>query len=376
MATTTLKTTIQLRRDTATNWSSVGATFIPKAGEPVVTLPSGTQTVAMLKVGDGTSTWNDLKYVGVSADGKTLVVNENTGTLGILGFDQATNTTVLCKNADGDMVWEAFDPSAISDALQNVYTKAQTDEEIKKAVSTLYKFVASIQFVNLPEANADTVGNVYNIKDAFTTTDKFLEGAGEKYDAGNNIVIVSYENGSGENPVTEYAYDVLAAPLDVAGIATEAVNEVVDLFKQNVVSGISNPVFDSESGEFQIPFTKFDGTDDTGAIINTNEHIVIPLVSSTQPGLMSSADKAKLDTVGEGAIAGIKIGSQDIPAVDGIAIIPIGNDQNLGGVKSSDINNMVEINADGTMEVVSLGISKLTQSADEELIISGGSSVI
>ena len=74
----TLKTTIQLRRDTAENWVT-NKDFIPAAGEPCYDLDAGT-----LKIGDGSTTYENLiafnageiptgatHYEGVRADGET-----------------------------------------------------------------------------------------------------------------------------------------------------------------------------------------------------------------------------------------------------------------------------------------------------------------
>lgn len=84
------------------------------------------------------------------------------------------------------------------------------------SVST-YKACGSIYFADLPALNSNNVGNVYNIKDAFVTTEDFYEGAGISYAAGNNVAIIQIENivyspyqvESGENPhdLGLYEYD-------------------------------------------------------------------------------------------------------------------------------------------------------------------------
>ena len=58
-----LKTTILLRRATQAQWDAIAGTFIPKAGEPCVTLDG--KNKGQIKVGDGTTSWGGLKYVGV-----------------------------------------------------------------------------------------------------------------------------------------------------------------------------------------------------------------------------------------------------------------------------------------------------------------------
>ena len=58
-----LKTTILLRRATQAQWDAIAGTFIPKAGEPCVTLDG--KNKGQIKIGDGTAPWGELKYAGV-----------------------------------------------------------------------------------------------------------------------------------------------------------------------------------------------------------------------------------------------------------------------------------------------------------------------
>lgn len=58
-----LKTTILLRRATQAQWDAIAGTFIPKAGEPCVTLDG--KNKGQIKIGDGTTPWGELKYAGV-----------------------------------------------------------------------------------------------------------------------------------------------------------------------------------------------------------------------------------------------------------------------------------------------------------------------
>lgn len=61
MANETLKTQIQVRRDTTANWTA-NKDVVPAAGEPCYDLEQGT-----LKMGDGVTTYENLKPVGASA---------------------------------------------------------------------------------------------------------------------------------------------------------------------------------------------------------------------------------------------------------------------------------------------------------------------
>lgn len=89
-------------------------------------------------------------------------------------------------------------------------TDAYTKGEIDGKVSSVYKPAGSVAFADLPAAAEATLGNVYNVTDAFTTTADFVEGAGNKHPAGTNVVIVSTGEGT-------YGYDVLAGFVDLSG---------------------------------------------------------------------------------------------------------------------------------------------------------------
>lgn len=83
--------------------------------------------------------------------------------------------------------------------------------------ASIYKASGSIYFSELPSLSSSRVGNVYNIKDSFTTTSEFYEGAGYTYAAGTNVSIIQAEEvtyipdevESSENPheLGLYEYD-------------------------------------------------------------------------------------------------------------------------------------------------------------------------
>lgn len=77
--------------------------------------------------------------------------------------------------------------------------------------ATVYKPAGSVTFANLPTPSKSTLGYVYDVSDAFTTTSDFKEGSGKKYPAGTNVAIVDI--GTDENPI--YKYDVLSGFIDM-----------------------------------------------------------------------------------------------------------------------------------------------------------------
>lgn len=55
-----IKATIQLRRATEEKWNEIGSSFIPKEGEPCLTLDG--ENAGKVKYGDGINTWSNLLY--------------------------------------------------------------------------------------------------------------------------------------------------------------------------------------------------------------------------------------------------------------------------------------------------------------------------
>ena len=127
-------------------------------------------------------------------------------------------------------------------------TDAYTKDEINAKISAVYKPAGSVAFAALPALAEDVLGNVYNVTDAFTTTANFVEGAGNKYPKGTNVVVVKV--GLYKTTVDEQGHVTAAAPVTKADI-----------------TGLGIPAQDTTYDE----------------------------ATTTKAGLMSAADKTKLD---------------------------------------------------------------------------------
>ncbi len=88
-------------------------------------------------------------------------------------------------------------------------TDAYTKTEVDAKIGSVYKPGGSVPFASLPTADKEHLGMVYNVTDAFTTTDSFIDGAGHGYPAGTNVVIIL----DGET----YKYDTLSGFVDLSG---------------------------------------------------------------------------------------------------------------------------------------------------------------
>lgn len=97
----------------------------------------------------------------------------------------------------------------------------------------------------------------------------------------------------------------------------------------------------------------------------------------TIPGLLSNSDATKLAGIATGAqvnvIEKIKINGAELTVgADKSVNIPFATNNTIGVVLSSDAENKVAVGADGTMEVNSLNVNKLTQTDGDTLILNGG----
>ena len=61
--------------------------------------------------------------------------------------------------------------------------------------------------------------------------------------------------------------------------------------------------------------------------------------------------------------------------IDKTVNIPVATNEHLGVVRGSTDENKIKINADGTMEVSNINISKIIQDDNTTFVLSGGSSV-
>lgn len=98
--------------------------------------------------------------------------------------------------------------------IDDAYTKTEADSKIAAAVSSVYKPMGSSAFSDLPGLGGLSVGDVYNVTTAFTTTEQFVEGAGLSFPVGTNICVVEVDGVK--------KWDVLAGMVDLSEYAKTA----------------------------------------------------------------------------------------------------------------------------------------------------------
>lgn len=121
-------------------------------------------------------------------------------------------------------------PNSVEDAANKAYVDGkvsglQNAEQVQAAISaqlgSVYKPMGSCAFDGLPPKAQAQPGWVFNITDAFTTTDAFAEGPGHAYPAGTNIVWIKDQNGV-------EMWDVLAGTIDLTELTADEVQSIWD----------------------------------------------------------------------------------------------------------------------------------------------------
>lgn len=155
-----LQTLIQLRRGFQAQWDAVANTYIPKAGEPCVTLDG--KNKGQIKIGDGTSTWGELKYVGVNEGAMHFIgtvatkaeLPENAETGDIYQVTEDSKMYIW----DGDS-WEIF--HAVD--LSNYYTKEETTNLVTVEIGKVNeKITANTEKLNEVETKIGEVETKVN----------------------------------------------------------------------------------------------------------------------------------------------------------------------------------------------------------------------
>lgn len=254
--------------------------------------------------------------------------------------------------------------TAINNKFNDYYTKTEADSKIDSkiatAISSTYKPAGSTMFSFLPSVGADQEGKVYNIIDAFTTTENFVEGAGNNYPAGTNIVCIDTDDAG------TYKWDVLAGFIDLSGY--ETTSDVTAKLAQKV---------DKVEGSSLVEDTLITKLRDLAEIKSVSEEFEIGEEDNILSIQAISQEKITgLPAALAEKVKGITLGTTPLEVSEGIVTIPIATAEAIGVVKSSTAENGVNVNSDGTMTVNNINLSKITQTSGTELILNGGDATV
>lgn len=338
---------------------------------------------ALTKLAATTSS-GDLTEDVLELQGKVAALETAVGSKGAESSIVATDLWAAIEEIKA--AYEAADLAINSDLDTNYYdktaTNAKIDEKIATAISTTYKAAGSVEFAALPALAKTEEGKVYNVLDAFTTTEDFVEGAGSKYPVGANVVCVDVGDGV-------YKWDVLAGFVDLSAYeqtasVDEKLNNKVDkipgssLVEDTLIEKLRNldasleGKVDKVEGSSLVEDTLIEKLRGLADIKSTSAEFVV-----TPEGQLSiqAIDQNKItglpDALAE-KLSGIKLGNVLLEDADGVVTIPIATADQIGVVKGTNAENGVTVAHDGTMSVNSVNISKLVQDEDDILVLDGG----
>lgn len=354
--------------DELTNYAKTSP--VAYVGQVVTLVKESENTVEAYMIQNAAGTLMKLASTTASGDltkdvqelqGKVSALESSVGTKEEESSITASNLWAAIEEVKA--AYESAD-TVINNKFNNYYTKTEADSKIDSkiatAISSTYKPAGSTMFSFLPSVGANQEGKVYNIIDEFTTTEDFVEGAGNQYPAGTNIVCIDSDDAGA------YKWDVLAGFVDLSEY--ETTSDVTTKLAQKVdkVEG-SSLVEDALITKLR-DLAEIKGVSEEFEIGEEDDVLSIQAISQEKITGLPAALAEKLK--------GVTLGNTPLEASDGVVTIPIATAEAVGVVKSSAAENGVNVNSDGTMTVNNINLSKITQTPDTELILNGGDATV
>lgn len=308
-----------------------------------------------------TTASGDLTEDVLELQGKVSALETSVGTKEEESSITASNLWAAIEEVKA--AYEAAD-SSINGKFNDYYNKTEADSKIDQkiatAISSTYKPAGSIMFSFLPTLGADQEGKVYNIIDAFTTTEDFVEGADNKYPAGTNVVCIDTDDAG------TYKWDVLAGFVDLSGYETTSSVDTKLANKVDKVEG-SSLVQDTLIAKLW-GLAEIKGVSDELEIDPDDKILGVKAIAQEKITGLPAALAEKIKS--------ITVGTTPLQISNGAVTIPIATAEALGVVKSTTSENGVSITGDGTMIVNNINIEKITQTPGTELILNGGDATV
>lgn len=289
--------------------------------------------------------------------------------------------TAMGERVNGVAEDLATDKADLASFKTTVSTTYQTKADAATDKSALEEVIGSKAAQSDLQALQTTVGNQDNAIKALQTADtgfesriKALEDVGAQKNVINSVETTEFEvDATGKLSVKSIAQDKITG---LAG-ALSAIDTKFDT-KVDKVEG-SRLITTAESQKLEKLVLNEDGSVEvSGEVAAGNVKGLGDWITAHRAdtaGLFSATQEAKLNGIASGAqvnvLEGIQIANNDLSVVDKKVNIPIAADQ-LGVVLSSTGEDKIKVEADGSMSVNSVNITKLTQSADTILVLDGG----
>lgn len=153
------------------------------------------------------------KLDGIDSEANKTVVDASLSSTSTNPVQNKVVNTELGKKVD-----KVSGKGLSTNDFTNAYKTKLDNAASKSDISSVYKPKGTVAFASLPittEALREVeVGSVYNVSDAFTTTNTFLEGTDKTYPAGTNVVCIQVDNIK--------MWDVLSGFVDLSSYQKEA----------------------------------------------------------------------------------------------------------------------------------------------------------
>ena len=304
----------------------------------------------------------DLSDYAKSADVTTEIAEA------VDGLAKASDVTSEIAEAVKDFATDSEVSSAITEGLKDYAKSADVTQEIANAVSPL----ATKQ--ELTEGLATKIG-----ADALTpyakTEDVNAELA-KKLDASELEAINNALNAKLDLQTWNETLPSLATDQEVAdkiGVApTRTEGEDGEVSWDGATGIYTNIYTKDEITDLIADITGGESAADVLAALNaykTSNDPRVKALENTVNGIAANEE------TGTEAVPGLVERVQTLEAKPDYEL-PVADAENLGGVKSSDAENKVAVAADGTMEVNSLNVNKLTQTEGDYIVLYGGSASV
>lgn len=267
----------------------------------------------------------ELKASIASASGKTYSKSE---------IDSKDTATLTSAKSYADTKKKEAVSAAATDATTKANSalasaKSYADQKVS-ALGSVYTTKGSCTAAQLKALTSAKAGDVWNITDAITID-------GKAYPAGVNVVCVTAFSAA-IDPATTKNWDALQGLQDLTSYAKKS--EIEDVAVANVKFAQSE-IAQENSISFDKTITYANGREAT-----TVDDLAILPATSTKAGVMSAADKVKLDAV-DGRIHGVKIYEDD---TDGFIIQDTEFD-NLKATIGTDVHIESAVNIGNTINI-------------------------
>lgn len=278
--------------------------------------------------------------------------------------------------------------------------KVISDTAVANLIASAGHLVRSVveQLPSLEDADANTI---YMVKDATATGDQYKEymlidgalvqigdtsvdlepyakteaveavaGDLSTHTADTDIHITAEERTAWNAKLDAEEGKVLVAEADATKLAGLA----------NIKSVGEGLTLDAETGTLTSvakPASEIAAEIADGATIKAEEgKLVAQLATASNAGIISAEDFTKIQNIEAGAqvnkIEKVMLGAEEAEIVEKGITIPVATGALLGLVKSSEEDNKVKVEDDGTMSVNRISAMKIYVDAADELILSGG----